>query len=507
MRKAKEGQTILSQIKTRLMIKGFITKNKWLILVFMIFGGVFASITFVNHYNFRTYGWDLGINQNAIFDYAHFRWNDCMIMQPSFENVLADHFSLYPLLVSPLYWIFGSYTMLIFQWGAILFGGFGIYKFVLCISENKKLATIALIHFFSIWGIYSALSFDYHDNVVAAMFVPWFLYYYRRQKLAKSILFFILIIISKENMALWIGFIALGLSLRHLFNKEWNRLKLSAFLAFSAFLYFVIILKLIIPELSNTDGEYLHHSFNALGKNFGEVIVNIFKHPIRAFELLFENHSGDSFYDGIKLETYAALILAGGWALFFYPEYLIMIVPIIAQKMFNDLPIRWGISDHYSIELAPILVLGLYTFLSRLKRRKLQIAVLSLFICAISSFKFMEKRTSEYYKKDNTRFYSAQHWKRNFDVDAVHKALKTIPDSLRVSAQSPLAPHLAFRDYIYHYPYKGDANCIALLVAEENKYPYTAEQYQDEIKKLLESEEWVIFTQSNDLLVLIKKSK
>ena len=30
-------------------------------------------------------------------------------------------------------------------------------------------------------------------------------------------------------------------------------------------------------------------------------------------------------------------------------------------------------------------------------------------------------------------------------------------------------------------------------------------QYQDEIKKLLESEEWIIFTQTKDLLILIKK--
>jgi hypothetical protein len=74
-----------------------------------------------------------------------------------------------------------------------------------------------------------------------------------------------------------------------------------------------------------------------------------------------------------------------------------------------------------------------------------------------------------------------------------------------VSAQSPLAPHLSFRDYIYHYPYKGDANCIALLIAEENKYPFTKAQYQDEIKKLLESEEWVIFAQTDAILILIKK--
>ena len=95
------------------MIKYFSPKNNWLILVFVFFGSVFASISFINHFNFRTYGWDLGINQNAIFDYAHFRWNDCMIMQPSFDNVLADHFSLYPILVSPYYFLAGwEYTNL-----------------------------------------------------------------------------------------------------------------------------------------------------------------------------------------------------------------------------------------------------------------------------------------------------------------------------------------------------------------------------------------------------------
>ena len=182
-----------------------------------------------------------------------------------------------------------------------------------------------------------------------------------------------------------------------------------------------------------------------------------------------------------------------------------MILPILAQKMFNDLPIRWGISDHYSIEFAPILVIGLYTFLNKIKRRKVQVSILALLLCAISCFKFMDNRTSEYYKKDNTRFYSAEHWKRKFDVGSVHEALRTIPDSLRVSAQSPLAPHLAFRDYIYHYPFKGDANCIALLTAEENKYPFTEDQYQDEIKKLLDSEEWAIFIKNKALLILIKK--
>lgn len=88
--------------------------NPWLAGIIFFSSLIYASVSLVNHYFFRTNTYDLGINNNAIFDYTHFRWNDCMIMQPAFENVLSDHFSLYPILVSPFYWIFGTYTMLIF---------------------------------------------------------------------------------------------------------------------------------------------------------------------------------------------------------------------------------------------------------------------------------------------------------------------------------------------------------------------------------------------------------
>jgi len=50
----------------------FTKKHSGIILVFSLFSLIFASITFVNHYNFRTFGWDLGINHNAIYDYAIF---------------------------------------------------------------------------------------------------------------------------------------------------------------------------------------------------------------------------------------------------------------------------------------------------------------------------------------------------------------------------------------------------------------------------------------------------
>lgn len=231
---------------------------------------------------------------------------------------------------------------------------------------------------------------------------------------------------------------------------------------------------------------------------------NIIKHPLKALELLFVNHSGDPGFDGIKAETYFAILLAGGLALFIAPEYLIMIIPIVAQKVFNDIPMRWGISAHYSIEFAPILVIALYTVIYKIKKWQIPIATISLAISLISCMSFLDHRTSEYYNRENSQFYKKSHWVRDFDVAEAHRILSKIPAEARVSAQSPLCPHLAFREKIYHYPFLGDANYIALIPAESNKYPLNNESYKKAIDDFLASGEWGI-VDKNDAILILKK--
>ena len=503
--------------------------NPYLFFIFLFFGAVFASITFVNHYMFRTYGWDLGINQNAVWDYAHFRWNDCMIMLPhkAFSNVLSDHFSLYPLLVSPFYWIFGTWTMLLLQYASILFGGLGIYRLIVQIGNKPSLAYVAVIHFFSFYGIYSALGFDYHDNVVAAMFVPWLILHFRNAQWKWVCFYFLMILISKENMALWLVFIGIGLGFKALLNKRKDHLLIATIFSVFALSYFIIIIKYVIPALALPGGEYMHNSFTALGENFGEVFKNILFHPIDALNLLFENHLHQNEFDGIKQESYFALLFAGGLALFIAPEYLIMALPIIGQKLFNDDPSRWGINYHYSIEFAPLIVIALYSTLAKVSERNFfrirrkgyrevkahipkintqnTLAAASLMFCIGSTVHFMDNRVSTYYKKENVKFYSSKHWKQNFDVAATHKMLKSIPASAKVSAQSALAPHLAFRDYIYHYPYIGDAEYIALFVIDPNPYPLSWEEYERQIIEMKNSGKWEVFDENNAVLILKRK--
>jgi len=477
-------------------------------LVIGIFGIIYCSISLVNHYLFRTYGWDLGIINNSMFDYAHFRWNNAEILYPNFkfDNLLGDHFTLYPVIISPLYWIFGSYTLLLFQVAAILWGGFGVYKFVYQLNSNHRLALLACIQFFSIFGIYTALGFDYHDNVVAAMLVPWFLYYFHQEKWIQSFIYLVLILIGKENMALWAFFICIGTML--LYYKSKKKIIWSGTFAIISILYFIGIMHLI-PKLSAGQPHYVHWDFSALGANMKEVVVSVITHPQHAFTLLFENHLSVPDGIGSKSELHFIVLLSGGIALIYRPQFLIMLLPIYGQKLFNDLYVRWGVCSHYSVEFAPILAIAtawLINDLSLKVNKKFWLALAFTVLSVSATISILDHRVSKWFNLENERFYDKRHWTQSYDVSLVYKNLYLIPENASLSAQSMLCPHLAFRDKIYHYPYIGDAEYIALLPLDLNVYPLSPTEYQQKIEELRKNPNWEIAFDNGVLLIFKRAS-
>src|SRR5205823_6001908 len=158
----------------------------------ILFTLIYADISLVNHYMLRTYALDLGIYNHSLWSYSVLKWDHCTIMNLS--NILADHFEVYPIILSPLRYIFGTYTLLLVQIAAIIAGGWGVLVYLRHKTQNETLSILGMVHFLLGWGIYSALSFDYHNNVVAAMLVPWFLYYFDKKNIKAAALFFLLIL-------------------------------------------------------------------------------------------------------------------------------------------------------------------------------------------------------------------------------------------------------------------------------------------------------------------------
>ncbi len=481
----------------------------FLYAVLTFFAFIFCSISLVNHYNFRTYALDLGLFNNALWDYAHFRCNDYTLLQQFCTNPLGDHFALLTILVSPLYWLFGSYTMLIVQIAGILFGGYGVYKYISSRTDVNYLGVWAVIHFFSIWGIYSALGFDYHDNVMGAMFVPWFLHYFDKQKWITALVFFILIIISKENMALWAAFIGFGLMALNF--KQKTKFKYASFFSALALMYFLIIIQFVMPALrENGQGEgYAQFiRYPLLGNNFTEALITIITKPLYILKVLFVNHLNEPIADGIKMELHYMVLLSGGFVMLWKPHYIIMLIPIYMQKLLSDDFSRWGINYQYSIEFVPILTIALFTYLISIKKKKwvYLITIGLVLLTFVSAIVKIDSRVSKWYSAVQNKFYSPDHYKREFNVKKLHRTLDIIPENAKVSAQSPLVPHLAFRDYIYQYPDVKDAEYI-LLLPEDSPYPIIKQEEYDRLKeKYLQSPDWETIYNENHTLIFKRKA-
>lgn len=473
---------------------------KWIVISF--FTLIYSSISFVNHYYFRTYSSDLGLETNALYDYAHFRLNNSTLLQPELKNYLSDHFSLLTIFISPLIYIFGSYTLLIVQIVFILFGGLGVFKFFKHKTNDESFALISMIQFFLMWGIYSALKFDFHHNVLGAMLVPWFIYYFEKKKWPLSILFFVMIIISKENMALWMVFICIALIF--MYQKDSTQKKVAAILSLISLIYFYSVIALIIPSIANEGSAYLHFKYEALGNNFTEALTFIIKHPMRTFSLLFDNQTGNAFYNGYKAELYFMILLSGGFVLFRRPAWLIMLLPIFGQKLFNSDPEKWGLDSQYSIEFVPVITLCAFSFIKELKKRYL-LGIILIITTLSATIYLMDASISIPYGKENLQFYKAKHFKRDFDVEPVYKALSIIPPQAIVSAQTELVPHLSVRQTIYNFPTVRDAEYIAVLMSDAT-YPLSKDEFKSTVDLYIHSKEWIPLINTDVIKIFKRKN-
>jgi len=475
--------------------------KRWAFIVVLFFAILYASISLVNHYLFRTHALDLGVFNHALYTFSQFRWEtNALTLVDRNINYFGDHLSLTTLLYTPFIYVLGSYTCLVIQIVAILLGGIGMYKYASMHSKYSYLPILMLIHFYSIWGIYSALAFDFHENVVAAMFVPWLFYFHDKKNTSAFVVMYLLFILSKENMALWGMFILLGILLKDYRFKESKNVKLISVMAVFSFVYFIVVIKYVMPYLNGMDENLQMVRYAHLGNSIPDIIMNAIKHPIQTFKLFYE--SNDPAFVGIKSEFYFMLLVSGGIAFLWFPEYLFMLLPVIALKMLCGEMVFWGINYHYSIEFVPILSLAVFALCNSFEKQKWVyiIAVLAVLSSVFFSVNALLHRRSLWYSYVKHQFFSADHYKSDYNVNEVYKAIAKIPENASLSATSRLCPHLAFRDTLYHFPFVRNAEYIALL-KKEDSYPLSEEEFQRYIHEFKTGTIYSVFVETEDVLV------
>jgi len=451
--------------------------NKSLIII-LLGGIIITAFGLWNHYFFRTFSFDYAAYNFAWFDYAHFRISPSPVYWVSNMSFLQDHFSITLIVLAPLYWlftpVFGTYSLLIIQGLFITAGAWAVYKLVLLKTKNNNYAILAILLYFVTYGRFASIITDCNLEIILSSLIPVFWYYFEKKKYLLSSIIFFFLIAGRENFPIWIVFIAVFFLLDNW--KDRKRRYYAIFYILTSIIFFVVMFKGIIPALQNPDRPYSLFNYSALGKNPTDAFSFLITHPFKAISLLFVNHSGDVSYDYIKAEFYFVYLLSGAFMLIFRPKYLLLFIPIIAQKMYNDAPVRWSIETYYSIEIVTLLPIVVFLILKEIKfiKNEKTKKYLGYFIVAMAMLVSIHKleisnRRLKWYGPEKNVFYKKAMYKPPYSASKIHKELDIIPDTAKVSASTNIAPHLAFRKFIYYFPRVDDAKYIAVFESEKNQ--------------------------------------
>lgn len=435
----------------------------WAAAILVTFGIIYTLMSVGNHLCFRTSCLDLGQYTNVIYDYAHLHMDDCSAYLAEPRSNLADHFDLYLIILAPFYYLFGIYTLLIFQILGVLVGGWGIYRLIRSYSSSPLLPLLAMVSLMAFYGVWHALSFEYHSTVIASMLIPWLLLFIRQRRFGLSSLFVILISIAKETMPLWLFFISLAL-LWDYRKEQPTRRWLMAYMAYSL-LYFVIIGMVVMPLFGSNDQVIWRYRY--MGDSFGAIALHMATHPWSTLVNFFSNFTHDADYDHIKLQFCICTVLSGGWLLLARkPHWLLMMAPSLAMKMLARDAGFWGITFHYNVEFAPVLVCGAFIILSEMKQQRLQ----TILACCTTGLlllttSFTTSKHAKMIRKQQVRILDKRHYRQDdFDAAYARKLLREIPSDASVSATSLFVPHLADRDSVYMFPCGADLSQYILVL-------------------------------------------
>ena len=476
-------------------------------LVLLVFGLLYCSISLVNHYNYRTSALDYGMFSHALWQYAHLK-NALFTLDHGgmIKPFLSTHFGWTLMLYAPLWYLTGSYTLVLLQVVAILFGALGIYRYCRALGVTQELLVIILvIHFLSIWGIYSALSYDFHNNVIGAMLFPWLAWSVETRKLRWAWLFLILSLGCKEIMALYLFFFIGALLVKNLkkFKKNLLLFEVPA-LAFSL-LYGILVIGYIMPLLQDSENNFQLFRFSYLGSSSKEIMYNIISHPFQSFSWLWRNQIPDPVYQGIKQETWLMLLTSGGLALILRPWYLIAFIPTILMKFLAADMGLWGINAQYSIELVPLLSIAVVDAVWLLNKAKVAVAGIVTPLSMIATCYTIESRISKWYIPESLQFYTSAHYEPNLNIPAMQKGLELIPPHVTVSASSSLSPWLVERDTLYHYPIVGNSEYIAVLKGGRSQWPLNHEDHQLYLDSFRLREDLFTLYEEGELIIFRRK--
>jgi uncharacterized membrane protein len=323
---------------------------------------LYTAFAFLNHFHYDS-GTDLAIFDQAIWNYSRFEEPVSTFLSPfGYGNFLGDHFHPILILLAPLYWVWENAGVLLIAQGLLLAASI-VPVFVFCRRRlGRTGAYLMTLAYVSFWGIASAVAFGFHEVAFVPVLLGLALLAAEDRRWRVFAALVIAILLVKENMAVLVAFLGLYVGVT---QKEWRKAAITAGVGVG---WFVLATDVIQPLF--VDGrDYRHWMYGAIGRDLTSAIVNIVTDPTRLPTVFFSGSfdPGPGWAGSTKLGT-LALVFAPFFGLALLSPIGLLMLPLLLERMLAGNPWLWTPYLHYSLTIAPVLVMASADALARLAR-------------------------------------------------------------------------------------------------------------------------------------------
>lgn len=403
------------------------------VLLFVVTTIYFGYLTSLKYYSFRNYTFDFGIF-TQMFENMATTGAPVTTVERSVEmSHFGVHFSPIYYLLLPGYMIFRSPVYLHYaQVACVAAGVFAVYL----ICKKLELSGKMTLCFEFIYCFYPCLFngcfYDFHENKMLTTIILFLFYFILCEKRVPVIIFSLMLLMVKEDAAIYLIVIALYVILS---RKQYAN---GAIMMSMAVVYFVIANK-IVASLG-IEGVMMYRLDDYFVNNeqtYSSVLKSIIFDVGYLFKMMFETD---------KIPFVIWMFLPVAFAPFMTKKLstLVLLLPIIPINIMQSWKYQYDIDYQYTYGIAALIIFSAIICIKDLKTRPRHIALLmSLMMCFAMSGNLLSLKAS------NNNINNDNYGK---DYEVIQQALDNIEEDATVTADNAIVPHLYFIKQLYTIP-------------------------------------------------------
>ncbi|MFB0631112.1 DUF2079 domain-containing protein [Streptomyces sp. AB3(2024)] len=378
----------------------------------------YATLSVCRHRRMEESSWDLGIFEQAVRAYAHFRAPVVDLKGPG-ALVLGDHFSPVTALIGPLYRVFPSpLTLLVVQAALLALSALPVTRAATRLLGQARGLAVGAAYGLS-WGIQRTIDFDFHEVCFAVPLLAFALEALLARRWRAALLWALPLLLVKEDLGFTVAALALVVAWRAR-GADRRAARLALAVALAGVVVAVLLFTVVIPGFALDGYTY----WQKMGKGGG---------PFQGY--------------GTKLATLAWLLVPTTGLLALRSPLLLLAVPTLGWRFVSSDPYFWSTDFHYSAVLMPVVFLALADALDTVRRdrrpwlrsyaHQLPAAVLAAAL-ALTATSLPLARLGE-----------RETYRKPARVVAVEKLLARIPDGVGVEADIGVLSRLTSRCRVF----------------------------------------------------------